>query len=204
MEQALRETITSLPPIVIYTGGALSSEQERRVNILAKSIVIKRARSFENLLAEATLILHRVEANMPQAQRQMLNAVRSNGQTFEGKKILLVDDDIRNIFALTSALEQKGATIYVGRNGHEALENLDRDPHMDIILMDIMMPEMDGFEATKRIRKQPRFAKLPIIAVTAKAMRDDQEKCLMAGANDYVSKPIDVEKLLSLIRVWMP
>ncbi len=136
--------------------------------------------------------------------RQMLKTIRDSERAFEGRKILLVDDDIRNIFALTNALEQKGATILVGRNGHEALEKLELDPKIDLVLMDIMMPGMDGHEATKRIRKQKRFAKLPIIALTAKAMKDDREKCINAGTNDYLSKPVDLDKLLSLIRVWMP
>lgn len=129
---------------------------------------------------------------------------RSREQVFKGRKILLVDDDIRNIFALTAALEQKGASIFVGRNGQEALDKLNLDPQIDLVLMDIMMPEMDGYEATRRIRKQKRFASLPIIAVTAKAMKDDLENCLAAGTNDYVSKPVDLDKLLSLIRVWIP
>jgi PAS domain S-box-containing protein len=204
MEPMVRETIMSFPPIIIFAADQLNREQEFRIRVLAKSVVIKRAKSHENVLAETTLILHRSEAKMPPAQQLLLKTARSNHQAFEGKKILLVDDDIRNIFALTSALEQKGATIYVGRNGQEALENLDRDPDIDLVLMDIMMPEMDGYEATKQIRRQERFCKLPIIAVTAKAMKDDQNKCIEAGANDYVSKPVDVEKLLSLIRVWMP
>ena len=123
---------------------------------------------------------------------------------FEGRKILLVDDDVRNIFALTSALEQKGAIVVIGRNGREAIERLDEVEDIDLVLMDVMMPEMDGYEATVEIRKNPRWRKLPIIAVTAKAMKDDQERCLQAGANDYLAKPIDLDRLFSLIRVWLP
>ncbi len=115
-----------------------------------------------------------------------------------------MDDDVRNIFALTSVLEQKGATVVAGRNGQEALDKLNQDPKFDLVLMDIMMPEMDGYEATRRIRKQKRFAHLPIIAVTAKARKDEHKKCLEAGTNDYVSKPVDLDKLLSIIRVWAP
>ena len=182
----------------------LSKDEENKLRKYSKSIIIKGARSPERLLDEVTLFLHRVESKMPAARREMLKISRSREQVFEGRKILVVDDDIRNIFALTSALEQKGAIIVVGRNGHEALEKLEIDPGIDLVLMDIMMPEMDGHEATRRIRKQKRFEKLPIIAVTARAMKDDQEKCLESGANDYLSKPVDLDKLLSLIRVWIP
>ena len=123
---------------------------------------------------------------------------------FEGRQILLVDDDVRNIFALTSALEQKGAIVVIGRNGREAIERLNEVEDIDLVLMDVMMPEMDGYEATIEIRKNPRWRKLPIIAVTAKAMKDDQERCLQAGTNDYLAKPIDLDRLFSLIRVWLP
>ena len=204
LEQMTQESIASFPPVIVYTGSALSQEQEDTLKKLSKSIIIKDARSPERLLDEVTLILHRVESKLPQNQRQMIKTARNRKQAFKGRKILLVDDDIRNIYALTSALEQKGATVFVGRNGKEALDKLDQDPKMDLVLMDIMMPEMDGYEATRKIRKQKRFAELPIIAVTAKAMKDDQKNCLEAGANDYVSKPVDLEKLLSLIRVRIP
>ncbi|MNM24346.1 Polar-differentiation response regulator DivK [compost metagenome] len=134
----------------------------------------------------------------------MLKVARSRDKVFEGRKVLLVDDDVRNIFALTSALEQKGAVVLIGRNGREAIERLNEVDDIDLVLMDVMMPEMDGFEATIEIRKDPRWRKLPIIAVTAKAMKDDQERCLQAGANDYLAKPIDLDRLFSLIRVWLP
>ena len=134
----------------------------------------------------------------------MLQAVRSRDRVFEGRKILLVDDDVRNIFALSSALEQKGVRVEIGRNGFEAINKLNESPDIDLVLMDIMMPGMDGLEATRRIRNDQRFQMLPIIAVTAKAMKDDQEQCLAAGANDYLAKPIDLDRLFSLLRVWMP
>ena len=190
--------------ILFYVTGVISADFEFRLKEIGKVLIVKIARSPEILFDEMSLILHRAEVDMTVPQRQIIKAVRSREQVFEGRKILLVDDDIRNIFALTSALEQKGATIFVGRNGQEALERLNQDPNIDLVLMDIMMPEMDGYEATRQIRKQKRFAKLPIIAVTAKAMIDDQEKCLEAGTTDYLSKPVDLEKLQSLIRVWMP
>ena len=191
------------PPVIVYLESSLTFENKTSLRNISESFVVKEARSAEKLFDDVALILHREESKMSQNQKQIIKMVRNRDHVFEGKKILLVDDDIRNIFAMTSALEEKGATILVGRNGQEALDKLDQDPHIDLVLMDIMMPEMDGYESTRRIRKQKRFAKLPIIAVTAKAMIDDQEKCLNAGANDYVSKPVDLEKLQSLIRVWM-
>ena len=134
----------------------------------------------------------------------MLKTARSRDKVFEGRKILLVDDDVRNIFALTSALEHKGAVVVIGRNGQEAIDRLNEVDDIDLVLMDVMMPEMDGYEATALIRQDPRWKKLPIIAVTAKAMKDDQERCLAAGSNDYLAKPIDLDRLFSLIRVWLP
>ena len=134
----------------------------------------------------------------------MLKTARSRDKLFEGRRLLLVDDDVRNIFALSSALEQKGATVEIARNGHEALAKLHEHDDIDLVLMDVMMPEMDGYEATRQIRLQDRWKNLPIIAVTAKAMKDDQERCREVGANDYLAKPIDLDRLFSLIRVWMP
>src|SRR5690606_35246512 len=144
----------------------------------SRSIIIKGARSPERLLDEVTLFLHKVESDMPLERQKMLKSVRSREKAFEGRKILVVDDDVRNIFALTSALEQKGALVEIARNGHEAISQLQQIGDIDLVLMDIMMPEMDGFTAMEEIRKEPRFARLPIIAVTAKAMKNDQERCL--------------------------
>jgi CheY-like chemotaxis protein len=203
LEQLAQKAVGVFPRVVAYLDDSPTPDQKVKMARLSRSVVLKQVRSIEGLFDEVTLILHRVEASMSQNQKQMIKSVKSRDQAFKGRKILLVDDDIRNIFAMTSALEEKGATIYVGRNGQEALDQLDQDPKIDLVLMDIMMPEMDGYEATRRIRKQKRFAKLPIIAVTAKAMIDDQEKCLEAGTNDYVSKPVDLDKLQSLIRVWI-
>jgi CheY-like chemotaxis protein len=203
LEQMTNEEIYSFPPVIVYAGRSLSRQEEDNLRKHSRSMIIKGVRSPERLFDEVTLFLHWVEAKMQPDRRQMLKQSKIREQDFEGRKILLVDDDIRNIFALTSALELKGATIIVGRNGHEALAKLDQDPTIDLVLMDIMMPEMDGYEATRRIREQGRFEKLPIISVTAKAMKDDQEKCLEAGANDYLSKPVDLDKLISLIRVWI-
>jgi CheY-like chemotaxis protein len=172
-------------------------------------VVIKGARSPERLLDEVTLFIHRVEASLPREQQRMLSEARSREAVFDGRRVLLVEDDVRNIFALASVLEPKGAKLEIARNGQEALDALARvvdgaAPAVDLVLMDVMMPVMDGLTAIREIRGRPEWRKLPIIALTAKAMADDRERCLEAGANDYIAKPLDVEKLLSLVRVWMP
>ncbi len=193
----------SFPSVVVYTGRSLSADDEQRLRKYSSSIIVKGARSPERLLDEVTLFLHQVESTLPPERQRMLRRARHREAVFEGRSVLLVEDDVRNVFALTTALEPKGMTVSIARNGREALEALERDPGIDIVLMDIMMPEMDGLEATRAIRRQPKWANLPIIALTAKAMVDDQEHCLKAGANDYVPKPLDVEMLLSLLRVWL-
>jgi CheY-like chemotaxis protein len=205
---ALQED-AAFPPVIVYTGRSLTREEEQQLRRFSKSIIIKDARSPERLLDEVTLFLHQVESTLPAEAQRMLKLARDRDATLEGRRILVVEDDVRNVFALTSVLEPKGAKIELARNGLEALAALDRariDPSraVDLVLMDIMMPEMDGLTAMREIRKQPDLKKLPIIALTAKAMKDDQERCLAAGANDYIAKPLDVEKLLSLVRVWMP
>ena len=198
------EEICSFPPVIVYTGRNLTRAEEAELLKYSRSIIIKGARSPERLLDEVTLFLHKVEAQMSAERQSMLKTVRARDRVFEGRRILLVDDDVRNIFSLTSALEQKGVTVEAARDGFEALARMEQRPDMDLVLMDIMMPGMDGLEATRRLRADPRFAKLPIIAITAKAMRDDQEQCLKAGASDYLAKPIDLDRLYSLLRVWMP
>ncbi|MCX4217213.1 MULTISPECIES: response regulator [Pseudomonas] len=198
------EDICSFPPVIVYTGRNLTRDEESDLRKYSRSIIIKGARSPERLLDEVTLFLHKVESQLSHERQKMLKTARSRDKVFEGRKVLLVDDDVRNIFALTSALETKGAVVVIGRNGREAIEKLNEVEDIDLVLMDVMMPEMDGFEATMEIRKDPRWRKLPIIAVTAKAMKDDQERCLQAGANDYLAKPIDLDRLFSLIRVWLP
>ncbi|MCC6071496.1 response regulator [Massilia sp. GCM10020059] len=204
LEQMSREDICSFPPVIVYTGRNLTRTEEADLMKYSRSIIIKGARSPERLLDEVTLFLHRVESQLSSERQSMLRTVRSRDRVFEGRTILLVDDDVRNVFALTSALEQRGAIVEIGRNGFEALSKLDEVPGIDLVLMDIMMPGMDGLEATRRIRADGRFDRLPIIAVTAKAMKDDQEQCIAAGANDYLAKPIDLTRLYSLLRVWMP
>ncbi len=204
LKRMANEELSSFPPVIVYTGRNLSRAEETELMKYSRSIIIKGARSPERLLDEVTLFLHKVESELSSERRGMLHKVRSRERVFEGRKILLVDDDVRNIFALTSALEQKGVIVEVGRNGFEAISKLDELPDIDLVLMDVMMPGMDGLEATRRIRADPRFHKLPIIAITAKAMRNDQEECLQAGASDYLAKPIELDRLYSLLRVWMP
>ncbi|WP_339482827.1 response regulator [Pseudomonas sp. RL_5y_Pfl2_73] len=198
------EDICSFPPVIVYTGRNLTRDEEAELRKYSRSIIIKGARSPERLLDEVTLFLHKVESRLSHERQRMLKTARSRDKVFEGRKVLLVDDDVRNIFALTSALEAKGAIVVIGRNGLEAIDRLNEFDDIDLVLMDVMMPGMDGFEATALIRKDPRWRKLPIIAVTAKAMKDDQERCLAAGSNDYLAKPIDLDRLFSLIRVWLP
>jgi CheY-like chemotaxis protein/CHASE3 domain sensor protein len=207
-KMSLQEDV-AFPPVIIYTGRALTREEEQRLRRYSKSIIIKDARSPERLLDEVTLFLHQVEAKLPPDRQQMLKTSRNRESLLEGRRILVVEDDVRNIFALSSVLEPKGVSIVIARNGREALEALARAPKqtanaIDLVLMDIMMPEMDGLTAMREIRKNADWKNLPIIALTAKAMADDHDRCLAAGANDYIAKPLDVEKLLSLVRVWMP
>jgi CheY-like chemotaxis protein len=209
LEQMSKRDGVSFPPVIVYTGRALSAEQEQQLRRYSRSIIVKDARSPERLLDEVTLFLHQVESRLPVERQRMLKAARNRDAALEGRRVLVVEDDVRNIFALSAVLEPKGVKIVIARNGREGLEQLARagapgGESIDLVLMDIMMPEMDGLTAMREIRKQPHHARLPIIALTAKAMRDDQERCLAAGASDYIAKPLDIEKLLSLIRVWMP
>ncbi|MBS0445047.1 MAG: response regulator [Proteobacteria bacterium] len=200
---------SNVPPVIVYTGRSLAPDEEQRLRRYSRSIIIKDARSPERLLDEVTLFLHQVESTLPAALQQMLKTARDRDSSLDGRRILVAEDDVRNVFALTSVLEPKGARIELARNGREAIAKLEAaagvpERTIDLVLMDIMMPEMDGLTAMREIRKRPEWKRLPIIALTAKAMRDDQEKCIAAGANDYIAKPLDVEKLLSLVRVWMP
>jgi signal transduction histidine kinase/CheY-like chemotaxis protein/CHASE3 domain sensor protein len=208
LETLSREDAYAFPPVIVYTGRDLSVEEEQRLRRYSKSIIIKGAKSPERLLDEVTLFLHQVVADLPPAQQRMLEKARSRDAALEGRRILVVEDDVRNVFALSSIFEPRGAKVEIARNGREALEFLERsgtEPSrkIDLVLMDVMMPEMDGIAATREIRKRHEWKKLPVIMLTAKAMKDDQQKCLDAGANDYMAKPLDVEKLLSLVRVWM-
>jgi tubulin-specific chaperone A len=203
LETIKTDVIASHLPIIVYTARELTKDEELRLKKHAESIVIKGARSQERLVDEVTLFLHRIEANLPEAQQKKLRMIHDKEEVLNGKTILMVDDDIRNVFALSSILEGQGMSVLVGENGKEALELLEQNPEIDLVLMDIMMPEMDGYETMERIKNQPRFSKIPIIALTAKAMKGDRQKCIDAGANDYLAKPVDTGKLLSLLRVWL-
>jgi signal transduction histidine kinase/DNA-binding response OmpR family regulator len=195
----------SFPPVIVYTGRALTRDQETRLRRYAKSIVVKGARSPERLLDEVTLFLHQVESGLPPDKQRMLRELRHRDDVLEGRRVLLAEDDVRNVFALSAALEPKGLVLEVARNGREAIAALERaGGAVELVLMDLMMPEMDGLAAMREIRARDEWRRLPIIALTAKAMPDDRRRCLEAGANDYCTKPIDVDKLVSLIRVWLP
>ncbi len=190
-------------PVVIHSGRELSEDDERRLRRYAESIVIKGAKSPERLINEVALFLHQVETRLPANKQRMIRAALDKEAMLEGRKVLLVDDDMRNLFSLSSVLAEKNMVVIEADNGRKALACLEEHPDVSIVLMDIMMPETDGYAAMREIRRNPRFGKLPVIAMTAKAMKGDYEKCIEAGASDYIAKPIDVDKLFSLIRVWM-
>jgi CheY-like chemotaxis protein len=189
-------------PVIVYTGQALSEEENRELLKYADSVIVKGVKSPERLLDETALFLHRVIANLPEEKQQTIKRLHDSEAILVNKNILIVDDDARNAFALSKLLAGKGLKVYIAPNGQKALEVLDKTA-IDLVLMDIMMPGMDGYETTRRIRAQGQFRTLPILALTAKAMKGDREKCLEAGANDYLSKPIDPDRLFSMLRVWL-
>jgi CheY-like chemotaxis protein len=190
-------------PVIVFTGKALSDEEEAQLRRVAKSIVLKDVQSPERLFDETALFLHRVIATLPEPKRRLLERLHGSDEALAGKKVLVVDDDVRNIFALSSVLERHGLHVIAATTGGEAIETLERLPDVALVLMDIMMPEMDGYETMRRMRQTPRLRMLPIIALTAKAMKGDREKCLEAGASDYIAKPVNTEQLLSLLRLWL-
>jgi signal transduction histidine kinase/CheY-like chemotaxis protein/HAMP domain-containing protein len=190
-------------PVIVHTRRELSPKDEARLKRYAEAIVVKDVRSPERLLDETSLYLHRVEARLPAEKRQMLERLHMADAVFEGKKVLIVDDDVRNVFALTSVFERRGMEVVFAENGREGIEALKANPDISLVLMDIMMPEMDGYEATRAMREMPEFQRLPIVALTAKAMKGDREKSIASGASDYITKPVDVDQLLSLMRVWL-
>ena len=190
-------------PIVVFTGKDLTPEEERRIHVTAKSIVLKDVRSPERLLDETALFLHRSIEELPAEKREIIDRLHRSNDILRGRKVLIVDDDARNIYALASVLEGESMEILSATNGRQAIEMIENTPDLAVVLMDIMMPEMDGFETMAEIRKNPQYRALPILAVTAKAMKGDREKCLEAGASDYLAKPINTEHLLSLLRIWL-
>ena len=190
-------------PVIVYTGKDLSKKQETELRRLAETIIIKDVKSPDRLLDETALFLHRVESSLPADKRKMLEQLHQHDPALSGRRALIVDDDIRNIFALTSVLEQHDVEVFYAENGKDGIKMLEETPGIDVVLMDVMMPEMDGYEAMRRIREKKSLRSLPIIALTAKAMKGDREKCIEAGASDYITKPVDTEQLVSLLRVWL-
>jgi CheY-like chemotaxis protein len=190
-------------PIIVFTGRELSDHEEIELRKNAKSIVLKGVRSPERLLDETALFLHRVIADLPPAKQKMIEALHESDEPLSGRKVLVVDDDIRNIFALNSLLERHNMQVITATNGQEAIQLVESTDDLSLVLMDVMMPEMDGYETMRRIRSNQKFRLLPIIALTAKAMKGDREKCLQAGASDYVAKPVNTDQLLSLVRMWL-
>jgi hypothetical protein len=190
-------------PVIVYTGKALSKKEETELRRFAETIILKDVKSPDRLLDETSLFLHRVESSLPPEKRRMLEQLHQVDPTLAGKKALIVDDDIRNIFALTSVLERQQVQVIYAENGADGIKLLEETPDVDVVLMDVMMPEMDGYEAMRQIRDTRQFKDLPIIALTAKAMKGDREKCIQAGASDYVTKPVETDQLLSLMRVWL-
>jgi hypothetical protein len=190
-------------PIIIYTGKELTPKEETQLRKVSDAIIVKEASSPERLLSETALFLHRVEANLPEPKRRMLEQLHRRDPVLAGRKVLIVDDDVRNIFALTSALESHNMEVVHAENGREGIDLLKGTEGVEVVLMDIMMPGMDGYEAIQEIRGVARFRNLPIIALTAKAMKADRDRCIEAGASDYISKPLDIDQLLSLLRVWL-
>jgi CheY-like chemotaxis protein len=188
-------------PIIIYTGQDLTRAEERQLERIAATVIVKGEGSSERLLNDTALFLHRAIGAVPE-EKQIIVERRADGSV-EGRKVLIVDDDMRNIFSLTSALEQHGMSVIFAENGLEGIEKLKANPDVDVMLVDIMMPEMDGYETMREIRKMARYRDLPLVAVTAKAMKGDREKCLEAGATDYVSKPVDIDQLLAVLRVQL-
>jgi CheY-like chemotaxis protein len=188
---------------VVFTGKDLDEEESAALRRMAKSIVLKGVQSPERLFDETALFLHRVIGQLPEAKRRMLERLHASDEALAGRKVLVVDDDVRNIFALSSILERRGMNVLTATTGEEAIERIEHTSDLALVLMDIMMPEMDGYETMKRIRNVPRLRLLPIVALTAKAMKGDRERCLEAGASDYIAKPVNTEQLLSLLRMWL-
>jgi CheY-like chemotaxis protein/signal transduction histidine kinase/HAMP domain-containing protein len=190
-------------PVVVFTGKDLSPEEDARLHMLARSVIVKDVESPERLLDETALFLHRVVGELPQEKQNMLDRLHRSDEALVGKKVLVVDDDVRNIFALSSVLERRGMSVLMAGTGREAIATIESTPDLGIVLMDIMLPEMDGYETMQVIRQNPLFRRLPIIALTAKAMKGDREKCLQAGASEYLAKPVNTEQLLSSLRMWL-
>jgi CheY-like chemotaxis protein len=203
LEQIKDDPSLSELPVVVFTGRELSPEEDARIHTMARSIVVKGVESPERLLDETSLFLHRVITDLPSDKQRMLERLNSSDEDLIGQTALLVDDDARNIFALSSVLERRGMNVLTATTGKEAIELIEATTGLAIVLMDIMMPEMDGYQTIEKIRQNSKLRRLPIIALTAKAMKGDREKCLEAGASDYLAKPVNTEQLLSALRMWL-
>jgi CheY-like chemotaxis protein len=193
----------TMPPVIVYTGRELAREDELALRKHAETIIIKGVKSEERLLDEVSLFLHKTVSSMPPAKREMIITLHQREAMFSDKTILLVDDDMRNLFALSKILDERGLQVLKAEDGQKALTLLDSHPEIALVLLDIMMPVMDGYQTAREIRKQARFRDLPIIALTAKALKEDRNRCIAAGANDYLAKPVDIERLFSMLRVWL-
>ena len=203
LEKLREDERHSAMPVIVYTGKALTRREETKLKKFSDAIVVKDASSPERLLDETSLFLHRIERKLPQDKRRMLEQLHSADDVFKGTKILIVDDDVRNVFALTSVLEASGMEVLYAENGNDGIDCLRSNPDVDLVLMDIMMPELDGYQTIRAIRDEEQFEQLPIISLTAKAMKGDREKSIASGASDYITKPVDTDQLLSLMRVWL-
>jgi CheY-like chemotaxis protein len=203
LDQMRRDDNLANVPVVVFTGRELSPEEDAQLHTIARSIVVKGVESPERLLDETALFLHRTVTELPVEKQRMLERLNLSDEDLVGRTVLLVDDDARNIFALSSVLERRGMRVLAATTGHEAIQLVEATPGLAIVLMDIMMPEMDGYQTIEKIRSIPAFRRLPIIALTAKAMKGDREKCLEAGASDYLAKPVNTEQLLSALRMWL-
>jgi CheY-like chemotaxis protein len=203
IEQMKVDPTLSDIPVVVFTGRELSAEEDAQIRTVARSVVVKGVESPERLLDETSMFLHLVMTDLPPEQQLMLERLNNSDEDLVGRTALLVDDDVRNIFALGSVLERRGMNVLTATTGKEAIQTIESAPDLSIVLMDIMMPEMDGYQTIERVRQIGRLRRLPIIALTAKAMKGDREKCLEAGASDYLAKPVNIDQLLSALRMWL-
>ena len=202
LESLTRDGV-ELPPVIINTVRAMTLDEETALRRYSDSFIVKDVRSHQRLVDEITLFLHRVVRDLPEDKREVIRLLHESDEPIRGKKVLIVEDDMRTLFAMTKIIAEHGMVPVKAENGERALTVLEAHPDIDIVLMDMMMPVMDGYEAARRIRAQDRFTAIPILALTAKAMKEDRARCLEAGATDYMSKPIDPERLVSLMRVWL-
>src|SRR5262249_14890191 len=203
VEEVTRTARGAALPIVIYASGELSDSDERRARLLPQPPTVMAARPLEDVFDQTALFLHRVTAALPEQKRRLVEIRHAPAQTFRGRRLLIVDDDIRNLFAMTSLLERQGMDVVTAENGRDAIGILRSMASLDVVLMDIMLPGLDGYDTMRAIRQMPQFKNLPVIALTAKAMKGDQEKCIDAGASDYIAKPVDTDRLLAMLRLWL-